>query len=169
MEDEVNERVVSVAFSAARFTATTLARALTQIIAADRARSARRAQTRVMADERPRHGKMTLRELNEQNAGAVSIEVNEGNIKSFDRVARKYGIDYAVKKDKTCEPPKYFVFFKARDQESMMSAFKEFVDLNTRRQNRKNFKDVIGNFKEMAKSVNKQFDKVKNRHQEQSL
>jgi len=28
MEDEVNERVVSVAFSAARFTATTLARAL---------------------------------------------------------------------------------------------------------------------------------------------
>ena len=122
MEDEVNERVVSVAFSAARFTATTLARALAQIIAADRARSARRAQTRVMVDKRPRHGKMTLCELNKQNAGAVSIEVNEGNIKSFDRVARKYGIDYAVKKDKTCEPPKYFVFFKARDQESMMSA-----------------------------------------------
>ena len=46
MEDEVNERVVSVAFSAAQFTATTLARALAQIIAADHARSARRAQTR---------------------------------------------------------------------------------------------------------------------------
>ena len=169
MEDEVNQRVVSVAFNATRLTASVLARALARIIAEDRARSAHRAQVRAINAARPRHGKMTLRELNEQNAGAVSIEVNEGNIKSFDRVARKYGIDYAVKKDKTCEPPKYFIFFKARDQESMMSAFKEFVDLNTKRQNRKTFKEVLGIFKEMAKTVNKQFDKVKNRHQEQSL
>ena len=41
------------------------------------------------------------------------------NIKDFDRVARKYGIDYAVKKDTTEEIPKYLVFFKARDGDAL--------------------------------------------------
>ncbi len=94
----------------------------------------------------------------------MSIEVNEGNIKSFDRVARKYGIDYAVKKDKTCQPPKYFVSFKARDQESMMKAFNEFVDLNTKKQNRMSFKKVLNNFKEMSRNTNKHREKAKNRN-----
>ena len=60
-------------------------------------------------------GKQSLKQLMAQNAGATNIEVDESNIKSFDRVARKYHIDYAVKKDKTLDPPKYFVFFKSRD------------------------------------------------------
>lgn len=37
-------------------------------------------------------------------------EVMDGNIKSFERVVRKYNIDFAVKKDKTIEPLKYVVF-----------------------------------------------------------
>ena len=163
MEEEVNQKVVSVSFSAIRLTATVLARALAKIIAAEKARAAQNAKGKI---QEPKRGKMTLKELNEQNAGAVSIEVNEGNIKSFDRVARKYGIDYAVKKDKTCQPPKYFVFFKARDQESMMKAFNEFVDLNTKKQNRMSFKKVLNNFKEMSRNTNKHREKAKNRNME---
>ena len=78
MEEEVNQKVVSVSFSAIRLTATVLARALAKIIAAEKARAAQSAKGKV---QEPKHGKMTLKELNEQNAGAVSIEVNEGNIK----------------------------------------------------------------------------------------
>ena len=36
-----------------------------------------------------------------QGAGAKSIEVTDSNIKSFERVARKYNVDFAVKRDKT--------------------------------------------------------------------
>lgn len=45
--------------------------------------------------------------------GVSSIEVTDSNIKSFERVARKYNVDFAVKKDRTCEPPKYLVFSRA--------------------------------------------------------
>ncbi len=44
----------------------------------------------------------------------TNIEITDANIKSFDKVARKYGIDYAVKKDKSVAPPKYLIFSKQR-------------------------------------------------------
>ena len=56
-----------------------------------------------------------------------NIEINDGNIKSFERVAKKYGIDYALKKDKSENPPKYLVFFKGRDTDVLNLAFKEYV------------------------------------------
>lgn len=55
-----------------------------------------------------------------------NIEVTESNIKGFDRVARKYGVDYAIKKDKSGEIPKYLVFFKARDADALTAAFTEY-------------------------------------------
>lgn len=41
-------------------------------------------------------------------------------------MARKYGIDYAMKKDKTGEIPKYLIFFKVRDGDALTAAFKEY-------------------------------------------
>ncbi len=52
------------------------------------------------------------------------IEVTDGNIKSFERVARKYQIDFSLKKDASETPPKYIVFFKAKDG-VMTAAFKD--------------------------------------------
>ena len=56
----------------------------------------------------------------------VNIEITDKNIKSFERYARKYGINYALKKDKSKEPPVYLVFFKGRDQDALNAAFREF-------------------------------------------
>ena len=61
------------------------------------------------------HGKTSVKKLVGEGVGVSSIEVTDSNIKAFERVARKYNVDFAVKKDKTCEPPKYLVFFKGRD------------------------------------------------------
>ena len=63
----------------------------------------------------PSHGKIPVKKLVGQGAGAKSIEVTDNNIKAFERVARKYNVDFAVKRDKTTEPPKYLVFFKGKD------------------------------------------------------
>ena len=57
------------------------------------------------------HGKQTVKELIGQNAGVSNIEITDKNIKSFEQVARKYGVDYALKKDTTGEKPKYLVFW----------------------------------------------------------
>ncbi len=72
-------------------------------------------------------GKQTLKELMAHNTGVSNIEINDTNIKAFERVAKKYGIDFAVKKEQSGNPPKYLVFFKGRDTEVLNQAFKEFV------------------------------------------
>ena len=132
MNEEVNQRVISLSIRAAKLTADVLARALRMLIEAERRKS-----------HEYSHGKQSLKHLMDQNAGATSIEVDEGNIKSFDRVARKYHIDYAIKKDRTTSPPKYMVFFKGRDQDTMTMAFREFVDKNTKQHEKQPFEQVL--------------------------
>ena len=79
------------------------------------------------------HGKQTMRQLMKQNAGVSNIEITDSNIKSFERVARKYGVDFALKKDKSGDIPKYLVFFKARDADALTAAFKEYTAKEVRR------------------------------------
>ena len=64
-------------------------------------------------------GKQTVKELVGQGAGVTSIEISDKNIKSFESIARKYGVDFAVKKDSTEKPPTYLVFFKGRDTDAL--------------------------------------------------
>ena len=57
------------------------------------------AQMKKQKDKTPQ-GKQTLKQLMKQNAGVSNIEITEGNIKAFESTAKKYGIDFALKKDK---------------------------------------------------------------------
>jgi len=71
-------------------------------------------------------GKQTVKQLTRQGVGVSNIEISDKNIKSFETVARKYGVDFAVKKDATEVPPRWLVFFKGRDADAITAAFKEF-------------------------------------------
>ena len=68
-----------------------------------------------------------------QNQGVSNIEITDSNIKSFERVARKYGVDFAVKKDRSVSPPKYLVFFKGRDADALTAAFREYTAKEVKR------------------------------------
>jgi len=71
-------------------------------------------------------GKQTVKQLVGQGHGVTNIEISNKNIKSFESIARKYGVDFAVKKDTTELPPKWLVFFKGRDTDAVSAAFKEY-------------------------------------------
>lgn len=73
------------------------------------------------------HGKQSLKQLTRQNAGLANIEITEKNIKAFTQVAKKYHVDFALKKDTTAEQPRYLVFFKSRDADAITAAFQEFT------------------------------------------
>lgn len=77
------------------------------------------------------HGRQTVKKLVRQNEGVKDIEIKDKKIKSFRKIARKYGVNYALKKD-TVEG-KYIVFFKARDEAAMTAAFSEYTDKTIRR------------------------------------
>lgn len=72
-------------------------------------------------------GKQSIKSLQKSGAQITNIVVTDNNIKSFDRVARKYGIDYSLKKVEQDGKTEYMVFFKAKDVDVMTAAFKEYT------------------------------------------
>ena len=97
MQDEINEKVVALSVKGAKLTAEMLQKAIKAMLA----------QAKKQQEKQP-HGKQTLKQLAKQNAGLSNIEITEGNIKAFEQTAKKYGIDFALKKDSTETPPRYF-------------------------------------------------------------
>lgn len=160
MQEEVNQKVVSLCIRTGRLTGNVLAKAMKMFL-----------ENQKRTAGQPAHGKQSFKRLMEQNAGAASIEVDAGNIRDFDRVARRYHVDYAVRRDKTGNPPKYFVFFKARDQDSMAMAFREFVMKNDKRRGRPSFRNTLKKFVEMSRNPAKhrEREKTKQKDRGQSL
>lgn len=72
-------------------------------------------------------GKQTLKQLASQNAGLANIEISDKNIQAFTSAAKKYHVDFALKKDTVSEQPRYLVFFKSRDADAITAAFQEFT------------------------------------------
>ena len=145
MQEEVENRSVTLAISATKLSARVLKNAIVKLLA--------EWQKSRDAPEKIPHGKQTVKELVGQNQGVSNIEVTDGNIKSFERVARKYGVDYAVKKDSSVSPPKWLVFFKARDADALIAAFTEFAAKTVKREQRPSVLQTLAKFKEMLKDT----------------
>ena len=87
MQEEVTQKTIALVFKSSRLTVDVLKKAMKMYLE--------------KAGQQATHGKMSVKKLVGQGMGASSIEVTDNNIKSFERVARKYNVDFAVKKDKT--------------------------------------------------------------------
>lgn len=87
--------------------------------------------------------------------------MTDGNIKSFERTANKYGIDYALKKDTSEQPPRYLVFFKGRDVDVMTQAFKEFSAKTVKQKEKQSLKQKLSRSREQSKAQHKEKVKVK--------
>lgn len=151
MQEEVNERVVLVIKGGVTLSTRALAKAMRKVLELRKNKN---------LSSHQKTGKQNIKQLIGQNAGVSNIELTNSNIKSFDRTARKYGIDYAVKKDRLSTPPKYLVFFKSRDADAMTAAFTEFSKRTLRKEKQKqSVKKTLEAFKKLIKE--KGLDKVK--------
>ena len=109
-------------------------------------------------------GKQSVKDLVRQGAGVANIEITDANIGSFEPIAKKYGIDYALKKDTTETPPKWLVFFKSKDADALTAAFKEFTAKNVQRSKSPEKPSLISALKQMKEIAAKLVtDKVKNK------
>lgn len=123
MQEEIENRSVTLVISATKLTGRVLKAAISKYMAHCKEKKQQKARD---APVKPT-GKQTVKQLIGQNQGVSNIEITDTNIKSFERVARKYGVDFAVKKDRSVSPPKYLVFFKARDADALTAAFTEYT------------------------------------------
>ena len=72
------------------------------------------------------HGKQTIKQLVGSGAKLEDIPINAENVGDFKATARKYGIDYSLKRSTNGEKPRYIVFFKAKDINVLNAAFKDY-------------------------------------------
>ena len=149
MQDEINEKVIALSIRTTKLTAEMLQKSIRFMLS----------QIKKQLDKPVQHhGKQTLKQLMKQNAGVSSIEITDSNIKAFESTAKKYGVDFALKKDATESPPRYLVFFKERDADVLTAAFQEFSAKKLKPSIRK----ALAAFKDKAKQLNAARQKAKN-------
>ncbi len=160
MQEEVENKVVVMITNCSKLTARELRQALSKLLAAWKLRSrTKEAQQKQTKDVTP-HGKMTVKELAAKDKGMQSIEVNDSNIGSFTRIARKYGIDFAPYKVKG--EKKYLIFFKAPDTDAMTAAFTEYTQKEVKKASRPSIRQRLAELSALIKRPKKD----KTRHKE---
>ena len=118
MQEEIENRTVNLAISTTKLTA----RGIIRLAAKGLAYIKRKSREAALKNEKP-DGRQTIQQLIGQNQGVTNIDISQTDLKGCEKYARKYGVDYAITKDKSVFPPKYLVFFKARDADAMTAAF----------------------------------------------
>ena len=160
MQEEVNEKVIALSIKTGKLSAEVLQKSMKFFLS--------QVKKQVNKRQMP-HGKQTLKQLMKQNAGVSNIEITKDNIKAFESTAKKYGIDFALKKDTTETPPRYLVFFKGRDADALTAAFKEFSAKKLTQDRKPSIRKLLSTLKEAAQGRNAERAKVKNKDREVSL
>lgn len=175
MQDEINEKIVALSIRAGsagfRVTSSVLKAAMRKYLQTQEKLKSKRTARRAAEKEANRvpRGKQSVGQLMDQNQGLTNIEITNRNIKSFERVANKYKIDFALKKDKSMDPPRYLVFFKAKDVDVMTEAFKEFSAKELIKMNKPSIQKRLTRYKQKAKNQNKQRERTKQKERGQEL
>lgn len=163
MQEEVNQKTVALIVNTTKMTASVLKRAMERKLQEDsQKRSRKKNEHQNIRQNGKNHGKMSVKQLVSSGSGVSNIEITDHNIKSFERIARKYGVDYSLKKDKSREPPRYIVFFRGKDTDVVNQAFKEYVAGQTKNKSKPSIKKKLAHYKEIvAKSIKKSRNKTK--------
>lgn len=158
MQEEVEQKTIALVISAGKLTGRELKKAIVKLLAH---RKDKKNHPHIP------QGKQSVKQLAKQGQGMTSIEITDQNIKDFERVAKKYGVDFAVMKNKHEVPPKYVVFFKGKDADAITNAFKEYTANMVKKAARPS---VLAELKKLAQIMkNTVVQKVKHKDKEQSL
>ena len=152
LQEEVEQKTFNIVVSTTKLTARTILNAGRAAIQQYQAKMA--------------GGKQSVRMLLRQNRGVSSVEIDKTNIKGFERYAKKYGIDYAIRKNSSEVPPRYLVFFKAPDAEAFNSAFKEYSASLLNKDNRPS---VLAKLHELVQAAAELPGKVRHKQEERGL
>lgn len=149
MQEEVENRTVTLVVSGTRFTGRLLKSAISKYMAHRKEKKQLKSRD---APVKPQ-GKQTVKQLIGQNQGVSNLEITAPSIREFEKIARKYGVDYAVKKDRSTMPPKYMIFFKARDADALTAAFTEYSAQKVKKASRPSVLAKLNHFKELVKNA----------------
>ena len=156
MQEEVDQKTIALSMKAGKLTAQVLQAALKKYL-----------QHRAKGKTTLHHGQQSLKQLKKHGAALSNIEITDANIGLFKPCAKKYGVDFTLRKDTTTQPPHYIVIFKAKDADNMEQAFKEFTAKKLQREERPSIRKDIAASKEKAAARNA--DRAKEKFKERGM
>ena len=120
MQEDIEHRAVTLAINAGKMTGRTFRNALAKLLHFLKSKHKQHKQVKPC-------GKQSVKKLIGQNQGVSRVDLShDDDVKQFEHVARKYGVDYAITKVKG-EKPRYLIFFKARDNDALTAALEEYT------------------------------------------
>lgn len=145
MQEEISQRSVTLIVQTGKMTGKVFLQAIQKYL------DILKQQRELKAREKQLHpayqGRMTIRQLMKERSGLSNIEIHDEHIHDFERIARRYGIEYAIKKERNREAPHYLIFFRSRDTDVLQTAFNEFVKKRLKIQERPSLREKLQKLK----------------------
>ena len=145
MQEEISQRSVTLIVQTGKMTGKVFLQAIQKYL------DILKQQRELKAREKQLHpayqGRMTIRQLMKERSGLSNIEIHDEYIHDFERIARRYGIEYAIKKERNREAPHYLIFFRSRDTDVLQTAFDEFVKKRLKIQERPSLREKLQKLK----------------------
>ncbi len=116
MQEDIENRTIALTVKTSKLTA----RALAKILSAA-GRQIRKAHTNAKTP----HGRQSVKKLMNHRAAVNSIPL-DGDTRLFDRVARKWNVDYSFHKT---GPKKYLLLFRSGQADAITACFSEYTKL----------------------------------------
>ena len=150
MQEEVTQKTIAFSIKSAKLTIQVLQAAARKFL-----------ETQNKGKTKLHHGQQSLKQLKKHGAALSNIEITEANIGAFKPCAKKYGVDFALRKDKTTQPPHYVVIFKSKDADNLEQAFREFTAKTLSKEQRPSIRKVLSAMKKKTAEQTKQRAKEK--------
>lgn len=122
MQEDIENKSLTLIINTGKLTGRTMATAFMKLLRYSRNK------IREHRDVKPQ-GKQSVKKLIAQNQGVEKTELaDREEAKTFDRFARQYGVDYAIRKGISEDgKPRYILFFKARDRAAIDQAMAAYA------------------------------------------
>ena len=154
MQEEVTQKTIAFSIKSAKLTIQVLQAAARKFL-----------ETQNKGKTKLHHGQQSLKQLKKHGAALSNIEITDANIGLFKPCAKKYDIDYTLRKDSSTHPPRYIVIFKTKQADNLEQAFKEFTAKKLSREERPSIRKTLSALKQKAaaKTQQRAKEKVKER------
>ena len=128
MQEDIENRTMTLVISGSKFTGRLLKAALTKYLAHRKEKKVQKVQKKqAKSRDKPEvqhYGRISKDELERQHGDMRELDIHDKSLRQFDRIARKYHVQYAVFGN---DKGKFEVFFKAPREANMQKAFEAFT------------------------------------------
>lgn len=159
MQEEVEKKTVNLALKTTKVSVSVLYKGLKAFIIHQKKKAVQK--------DGPVMGEQSVKELVGQGQGVSSMPICDNGVKDFKKICNKYGVDFAIVKDKVADPPQYTVFFKAKDADAITNVLKEYATKQMKKQQKKQRPSIREKLKKFKDIVAKTPKKEKERRKEQ--